>query len=151
MDLTPLLAASRASDAFKADVRRFVAHGAAERLATTRYSPPVKVMRVVAQLLHAHPELSIDRVSIDARSGCADFTGVVHVEAGGCVRRFEFSWDCRWRAEQQGYSDYFGFPDQIRAASEFGWRCFRHWTEQSDPLATLAPDDELDGQLSAAG
>ncbi len=151
MDLAPLLAASRATDAFKADVRRFAAHGASERVRTARYSPQVKVMRVLAQLLHAHPDLSVDRVAIDARSGCADFTGVVHVEAGGCVRRFEFSWDCRWRAEEQGYSDYFGFPDQIRAAHEFGWRCFRHWNEQSNALFALDADDELDGQLSVAG
>jgi hypothetical protein len=150
MDLTPLLAVSRASDAFKADVRRFAAHGASERVRTARYSPPVKVMRVLAQLLHAHPDLSVERVAIDARSGCADFTGVVHVEAGGCVRRFEFSWDCRWRAEQQGYSDFFGFPDQIRAAQEFGWRCFRLWTERRDPRGAVAAHDELDGQLSVA-
>jgi hypothetical protein len=23
--------------------------------------------------------------------------------------------------------DYFGFPDQVRAAQEFDWRCFRRW------------------------
>ena len=151
MDLTPLLAASTATDAFNADVRRFAAHGTSERVRTTRYSPQVKVMRVLAQLLHSHPDLSVDRIAIDARSGCADFTGVVHVEAGGCVRRFEFSWDCRWRAEQQGFSDFFGFPDQIRAANEFGWRCFRHWAEQRGPASAFEPDDELDGQLSVAG
>jgi hypothetical protein len=150
MDLVNLLTASSATDAFKADVRRFAANGAADRVRTARYAPPVKVMRVLAQLLDAHPDLSVERISIDARSGCADFTGVVHVEAGGCVRRFEFSWDCRWRAEQQGYADFFGFPDQIRAASEFGWRCFRHWTEQ-DGSATITNADELDGQLSVAG
>jgi hypothetical protein len=39
----------------------------------------------------------------------------------------EFAWDCRWRAQQQGWVDAFGFPDQIRAADEFGWNCFQHW------------------------
>ena len=33
----------------------------------------------------------------------------------------------RWRAEQQGWVDAFGFPDQIRAADEFGWNCFHRW------------------------
>ena len=64
---------------------------------------------------------------IDGRSGCSDFVGTVTVEGGGDARLIEFAWDCRWRAEQQGWVDAYGFPDQIRAADEFGWNCFHRW------------------------
>ena len=128
-DLTTLLAGSNASDGFKADVQRFAARGVAERIKASPYSPAVKVLRLIAHLLHTHPDLPVESVVIDARAGCADFTGTVCVNADGSARRFRFAWDCRWRAEQEGYTDYFGFPDQIRAVREFGWRCFRAWQE----------------------
>ena len=47
---------------------------------------------------------------------------------------YEFVWDCRWRAEQEGWTDCFGFPDQIRAAREYDWRCFERW----EPVARRA-------------
>ena len=34
------------------------------------------------------------------------------------VRTVRFHWDCKWKAQQEGWSDYFGFPDQMRAARE---------------------------------
>ena len=50
----------------------------------------------------------------------------LHREMEG-ERQVRFHWDCKWRAQQEGWVDYFGFPDQIRAAREFGWRCFERW------------------------
>ena len=82
------------------------------------------MIRLINQLLHAHPEFAVERIRIDARSGCSDFVGTAVVEGRGESRVFEFAWDCRWRAEQQGWLDAFGFPDQIRAADEFGWNCY---------------------------
>ncbi|MDQ6829233.1 MAG: hypothetical protein M3081_10250 [Gemmatimonadota bacterium] len=130
-----IVAASRATDEFKADLRAFLRHDAGPRVVTTRRSPAVKVQRVLAQLLATHPELEITSVRIDAHSGCSDFSGVIEVEVESEMRRFEFTWCCRWRAEQEGFVDYFGFPDQIRAANEFGWRCFRDWREMEHAVS----------------
>ncbi len=76
------------------------------------------------------PAMEIDAVRVSGVSGCADFTGTVEAEAGGRIRSFDFSWDCAWRAREERWTDCFGFPDQIRAASEFEWRCFRVWMER---------------------
>jgi hypothetical protein len=134
MDLTRLLDQSSADDAFKRDVLSFAARGHAERIELARYNPPVKVMRLLAQLLVAEPRLTIERVCIDAWSGCADYGGTVAVEVAGRLHHYEFHWDCRWRAEQEGWTDFLGLPDQIRAAREFGWRCFARW----QPIAASA-------------
>lgn len=128
MDLHSLLATSRASEAFKNDVLAFAAGAAAERVQLRRYNPPIKVIRLLAQLLHAEPSLAVERVTVDAWSGCSDFTGMLVVESAEGSHHYEFSWDCRWRAEQEGWTDCFGFPDQIRAAREFDWRCFGRWS-----------------------
>ena len=133
-----LLARSRASDAFKRDLRQFAAGRRAARIETARFAPPIKVLRVITQLLHAAPDLAIDRVSIRAESGCSDFVGTAIVEADGGVREFEFVWDCRWRAVQEGWTDAFGLPDQIRAAHVFEWRCFAHWSERGAAAETSA-------------
>ena len=106
----------------------------APRIVVVHHVPRIKVMRLLNQLLHAHPEFRIERVRVDARSGCSDFVGYITVEGAGESRRFDFSWDCRWRAEQEGWVDAFGFPDQIRAADEFGWRCFAQWEERQPVL-----------------
>ena len=37
------------------------------------------------------------------------------------------AWDCAWRAREMGWTDCFGFPDQMRAAREYDWRCFKSW------------------------
>ncbi len=130
MDLTELLAASAASDAFREDVRVFAERGSAPSITTARYAPRVKVLRVLAQLLYEEPASPIERVHVDALSGCADYRGSIDVHAAGLVRSFDFEWDCHWRARQEGWTDFFGFPDQIRAAREFGWRCFKEWRER---------------------
>jgi hypothetical protein len=66
-------------------------------------------------------------VRIDGKPGCSDFRGSVEGEVEGVVRRWNFVWCCKWRAIEQGWLDCFGFPDQVRAAGEFGYRCFERW------------------------
>lgn len=132
---TSILARSCATERFKADVVAYASRAEAPSIVLSRSLPRIKVIRLVNQLLHAHPEWAIERVRIDARSGCSDFVGTAVVEGGGESRAFEFAWDCRWRAEQEGWVDAFGFPDQIRAADEFGWQCFHRWQELTAPRA----------------
>lgn len=127
MELTPLIAASRASAPFKADLQAYYSGARAERIGLRRPQPPVKVLRVLAQLLESEPALEIERVELEGVSGCSDFAGRLAVHVRGEVRHYAFEWCCRWRAEQEGWTDYFGFPDQMRAAREYGWRCFKRW------------------------
>ena len=136
--LPELMARSLASDEFKADVRAYAAHEPASRLTVARHVPRVKVLRVLAQLFETAPELEVERVHVDAASGCADFRGVLTVEARSGTRAFDFVWDCHWRAVQEGWTDAFGLPDQIRAARAFEWRCFAHWRERA-AVAETAP------------
>jgi hypothetical protein len=124
---TQILARSFATERFKADVVALAARAEAPSITLVRPVPRIKVIRLINQLLHAHPEWAVDHLRIDGRSGCSDFVGTVTVEGGGDARLIEFAWDCRWRAEQQGWVDAYGFPDQIRAADEFGWNCFHRW------------------------
>lgn len=130
-ELLPLLAASRAHPAFKVAVDSYAASAPTPRLTARRRAPRVKVLRVVAQLLHAEPALPIEAVAIDGVSGCCDFRGVINVVVDGAERTWEFVWDCRWRAREAGYVDFMGWPDQSRAAREFGWQCFAEWRERS--------------------
>ena len=128
-DFEPLLAASRATDAFRTDLVAYATRRPADRISSSGASPRVKVLRALAQLLHAEPGLTVDRVQVRGASGCADFVGQMQVtDADGDVQTFDFEWNCEWKARQLGYLDGFGFPDQIRAANEFGWQCFQRWT-----------------------
>jgi hypothetical protein len=131
MNLEPLLAASWATDDFKESVRQYSTEGKAPLVEARGYAPPIKVLRVVAQLLDAEPELPIERVQIQGNAGCSDFRGSVEAVVDRVVRRWSFVWCCRWRAAEEGWVDCFGFPDQIRAAREFGYRCFETWSEFS--------------------
>ena len=126
--LPELMSHSRATESFKADVRAYAGHQPASRVTTARHVPRVKVLRVLAQLFETSPELEIERAHIDAASGCADFRGVLTVETPQGSRAYEFVWDCHWRALEEGWTDAFGLPDQIRAAREFGHRCFQRWS-----------------------
>jgi len=127
-ELDDILARSRAADAFKAAIKSFCETGGApDHIRVDGFAPPVKVRRVLAHVLESEPELPIERVAVRGRSGCSDFAGTVHVHTTAGTRAFEFVWDCCWRAEQEGWVDYFGFPDQARAAREFDWRCFQRW------------------------
>jgi hypothetical protein len=122
---------SRATPEFKEAVAAFLRGQDTDRLLIESYAPPVKVQRVLAQLMDAEPALEIEQVTIRGRSGCSDFVGSVEVQTTTGSHVFDFAWCCRWRAEAEGYVDYFGFPDQMRAAHEFGWRCFRHWEQRN--------------------
>jgi hypothetical protein len=122
-----IIAASRASECFKEELRTFVHGGPTEAVTVEGFVPRVKVERVLAQLLASEPELPVERVVVSGRSGCSDFTGRVTVHTATEAREYSFTWCCRWRAEQEGWVDYFGFPDQQRAAREYGWRCFQSW------------------------
>ncbi len=136
MNIAAILDRSRASDAFKADVLAFADRQPSDRVCLTRQAPRVKVLRVLAQLATHEPTLEVERVTLTGVSGCADFTGTLDVQdASGAERRYEFAWDCHWRAQQEGWEDCFGFPDQIRAAQTFGWDCFRTW-QRADAAAT---------------
>jgi hypothetical protein len=142
MDLSTFLQRSAATEAFRDAVRRFQRDGrACERVSFNLPSPAVKVERTLAKVLEAYPELAIERVEIHASSGCEYFRGTATVHAAGESRSVKFDWDCRWRAEAQGWRDYFGFPDQARAAREFGWDCFRAWHETG--VQVSLPEAEL--------
>ncbi len=126
-DLLPYLDAAAAHPDFKADVITFVRGGETPRIRLDGHAPRVKVERLLTQLLHAHPDLPVERVHVSGRSGCSDFVGELTVFAGDAEHRFAFTWCCAWRAEQEGWKDCFGFWDQARAAREYGWRCFSRW------------------------
>lgn len=130
-----LLARSRATEPFKAAVQAFAAGESTDLIEVRGYSPRVKVERVLQQLLSAEADQPIERVTLSGRSGCSDFIGELQFVAAGSTYRVGFAWDCRWRAEQEGWVDYFGLPDQIRAAREFGWDCFERW--QRDEVVSM--------------
>ena len=50
------------------------------------------------------------------------------------MRRVSFHWDCKWKAMELEWHDYFGFPDQARAAREHPYACFRAWGEVEEPV-----------------
>jgi hypothetical protein len=127
-----LLQSSNATNDFKADIARFLSGDRPERVKVETYAPRVKVRRLLSQLLSEEPALEIEQVEIRGMSGCSDFVGSVNVHTTSGTHVFDFAWCCRWRAEREGYLDYFGFPDQMRAAQEFDWKCFRQWERRSD-------------------
>lgn len=122
-----LLQGSAATAEFKADVASFLSGQPSARVTLETYVPRVKVRRLLTQLLTEEPALEIEQVVIRGFSGCSDFVGSVDVHTASGPARFEFVWDCRWRAKREGWVDYFGLPDQMRAAQEFDWRCFERW------------------------
>ena len=122
---------SAATAAFVAAVDEFLRSGSPnERVHVVRSAPGVKVERTLTKILEMYPELPIERVVIDGSSGCEFFRGTATIETPNEERQVAFVWDCRWRAEEQGWTDWFGFPDQTRAAREFGYDCFRVWEEE---------------------
>lgn len=126
-----LLTESRATDHFKADVNRFLAGDRPSRVKVESFVPRVKVQRLLSQLLAEEAALEIEQITIRGSSGCSNFIGTVDVLTATGSHVFEFVWCCRWRAQREGYVDYFGFPDQSRAAMEFGWRCFQKWERRA--------------------
>jgi hypothetical protein len=135
--LSNLLAASAATPSFREAVLAFLSGGhAGEAIIFSPAAPRIKVERTLAMILKAYPELAIVSVSIDARSGCEYFRGEAVIRTAHEERWIEFDWDCRWKALQLGWTDYFGFPDQTRAAREFGFDCFRGWRDLRVRLLT---------------
>src|SRR5204863_9136211 len=122
---------SSATPLFKDAVLQFVQSGHSEHIQIEGHAPRVKVTRLLKHVLAAAPELEVRRVEVRGRSGCSDFVGSVRLETATDTRVYDFVWCCRWRAEEEGWQDYFGLPDQIRAAREYDWRCFQVWTERA--------------------
>lgn len=126
--LDELLQASAATPEFAAAARQLASEGRPnDRIAFTPGNPPVKVVRALCGLLELHPGLVIERAEVRGASGCSDYRGEILVNGG--AHRFRFTWDCAWKASQLGWKDYFGEPDQIRAARTYGYRCFQHFEE----------------------
>jgi hypothetical protein len=138
MTIRDIAARSRATPAFIAALESFQRENRPNpRIQFDRHAPAVKVGRTLTQLLVQNPDLAVESVAIAGASGCEYFRGELKVVADGEEHRIRFYWDCRWKAQQQGWVDYFGFADQIRAAREFDYDCFREWE-------TLPPDEPLE-------
>lgn len=126
-----LLLQARVGDSFRAALRTFRNTGRPnERITFDRLSPPVKVERMLTKALVEYPDLAIESIEVRGSSGCEFFRGTAIIRTADQERHVRFHWDCKWKAEQQGWADYFGFPDQARAAREFGYDCFRGWEEE---------------------
>jgi hypothetical protein len=146
MTTEDLLLQSPACDAFRAALRSFHNSGRPnERISFDRLSPPVKVERTLTKVLLEYPDLAIESIEVRGSSGCEFFRGTAIVRTATEERHVRFHWDCKWRAEQEGWADYFGFPDQARAAREFGYDCFRSWVEERVvPLEPVLVVDVID-------
>ena len=127
MHLAVILDESSATPDFKAAVLSVRARTRTPLVVAARPIPHTKIVRLLTHLLEVEPEREITAVRISADSGCSDLTGVIDVACVDGPRRFSFAWDCAWRAEVMGWTDCFGFPDQMRAAREYDWRCFKSW------------------------
>ncbi len=139
MDILHFLNHSAVTEPLRADFRDFLRTGRPTPLIAfdIRY-PTVKVERTLTKILESFPTLPIERIEIAGTSGCEFFRGTALVETGAGTQRVQFEWNCRWKAEQLGWSDYFGFPDQARAAREHGYDCFVRWEEEALGASTAA-------------
>ncbi|MGB9692225.1 MAG: hypothetical protein ACPL7D_08650 [Candidatus Sumerlaeaceae bacterium] len=127
-----LLSQSSATPEFTAAVKMVAKTGVSNELVQfSPQLPAVKILRVISQLLECELALAVRRVRIEGFSGCSNFVGKLSVNDGETV--YDFDWDCRWRAEEEGWFDAFGFPDQGRAARTFGYRCFRRFEKTPAP------------------
>ena len=145
MTIIDRLERSCATEAFREALLRFLRDWQPnDRVAFNAHCPPVKVERALARALEEYPALAVESIEVRATSGCEFFRGTLDVHTATEVRRVRFHWDCKWKAEQMGWRDYFGFPDQARAAREFGYACFRAWSEDEVLLKHVRVAD-LDG------
>lgn len=118
-----LVEQSAATKEFKTAVTEFAeTQRPDDRIEFAAGNPPVKVLRVICGILEQFPELEIDSISVSGRSGCSDYTGEAIVNGD---QKFRFVWDCAWKAEQLGWKDWLGSPDQIKAARTYGYQCFK--------------------------
>lgn len=151
MPLLKSLAASSATPEFRDAVTAFLETGAShDRIRFGPGSPPVKIERTLTKLLVEFADLPIESAEIDAESGCEYFRGEVRVRSAGLDHRVRFEWNCRWKADQLGWTDYFGFPDQTRAAREFGYDCFREWQPIDGPGEAPATAEAISPQLQGS-
>ena len=124
-DLDTLLEQSAATSEFKAAVKALrIGRGSGDLVKANAGAPPVKVLRVISKLLEEEPATEIREVEIRGQSGCSDFAGSLWVNG---ENEYRFVWDCRWRAEQEGMTDHWGYPDQRRAVEVFGYQCFEEF------------------------
>jgi hypothetical protein len=139
MKLIESLDRSAATAAFRNSVAAFLQRMEPnERVGFPAQAPLVKVERTLIKVLEEYSELPIEGVQVTATSGCATFRGYVTIRTADEERRVNFDWDCKWKALEMGWTDYFGFPDQARAAREFGHECFRSWQEVPTVLVVEA-------------
>lgn len=124
-----LIDVSAGTSEFKLALRQFMADSQPNRAVRFNRTgnPPIKVLRAILGLLEAQPGLRIESVEVSGASGCSDYRGSIRAFPSG--REFRFVWDCAWRAREQGWEDHFGYPDQARAAREYGHRCFEVFEE----------------------
>ncbi len=123
--LDELLDASSAAQEFSDALRQLARGGKpGPAIRFNAGSPPVKVRRALCQLLETHPDLVVQSVSLEGRSGCSDFRGTMAVETPDGEATYRFVWDCAWKAGEVGYKTFWGDPDQQKAAREFDYRCF---------------------------
>ena len=120
--LKTLLENSEASDAFKNAVQDFADGKESQLIKYSLGSPKVKVQRVLMKLLEVYPDEQITEVNIHGSSSCSGYVGTLNF--GPNKTKISFNWDCEWRAKQEGFITWYGAPDQIKAASQFGYQCF---------------------------
>ena len=131
MKIIEFLERSQATAAFRESVASFLKTGRSdERIVFDYRSPSVKVERALTKALEEYPDMPIESIELQGSSGCEYYRGTMTLRTSDDERRVSFAWDCKWRAEQEGWRDYFGFADQTRAAREFGHDCFRVWAEE---------------------
>ncbi|MBB4635568.1 hypothetical protein [Longimicrobium terrae] len=131
MTTAELLDRSAVTPAFRDAMLQFLRDGrSSERIRFGYGCPAVKVERTLHKALVEYPQVPVESIEVAAASGCEYFRGQMTVRTASDETHVAFHWDCKWRAEQEGWRDWFGFPDQARAAREFGWDCFRVWDEE---------------------
>ena len=141
MTTADLLDRSAATASFREALTQFLRDGRpSERIAFGHGCPGIKVERALTKVLVEYPRLPIESIEVRGASGCEYFRGKLFVRTATEERRVAFHWDCKWRAEKEGWLDWFGFPDQGRAAREFGWDCFRAWAEEDVSPISIATD-----------
>lgn len=124
MDIQNFLKNSKATKEFKAAVTNFFEGGKTDLIRYNRTAPRIKVERTLTKIIEEFGEFQISKVEIDGNSGCEYFRGTAKICAEE-EQTIDFEWNCIWKAEEQGYKNLFGMPDQVRAAKEFGYDCFK--------------------------
>lgn len=126
--LETLLENSSATPEFKAAVSGMKNSGQADGklISLIGHPPAVKVLRTIQQLLDQFSDWQVSSIRLAGQSGCSNFNGELLVTfENGETKRVDFIWDCAWKAQEVGYKNFWGDPDQQKAAQEFGYQCFQ--------------------------